>query len=700
VSNKITFVIFLVCLLFISPLVEIATAEFNVPIIGAVIFAEGPEGSGSSTTGASGQYLIDVGLKTGIYKLGASAEGYITKYIPEISVQVGSEKGNTNFLLLLSGAVSGKVTDSSSGQLLKGVIITVTSKSGLGYLGITNSDGSYMVATNLDTGTYNVTAVRPSGYISNVVKGVSVTAGVETKNIDLALAKSGVITGRITSASGGNPLFNVTVLASSAGGAGTGTAQTDVNGNYRIDSGLGTGTYSVTATSGLNVNSVPNVSVTAEQATSNINITLTSTPPQPSGTIKGKVTDSKNSGLIGVRVYASGPGGSGSGITDGEGNYVISAGLGSGSYTLSASKQGFIKNDKAGVSVAVGVTTSGIDFKLQSAPPEQSGKISGTVRGESNPLIRVRSMISCGVDKTTVKAGESVTVTGVVSPAVSGASVTLTFKKDATSIPVTAKSGSDGRYSTIYSPTSAGSWSVASSWSGNSAYLPSLSQPATFTVNEAPATGTLIITVKDPSGAAATGAQVSSTNQPSGQPALSGITSASGSITFNDVKPGSYNVQAAKTGYVSASGAVTAIASGTASLTLNLQILIPTTGSIKLIVRDSGGAPISGVNVLSTAQPNDQPSLIGTTDASGTITFNGVKSGAYTLLASKTGFSYVNGSGTVVAGNDLVINAFLQTQAPSSGGGIPGFPTEASILGILLIAIALIVSRNSNLHHF
>jgi hypothetical protein len=217
------------------------------------------------------------------------------------------------------------------------------------------------------------------------------------------------------------------------------------------------------------------------------------------------------------------------------------------------------------------------------------------------------------VSPSTIKVGESVSATGAISPAVGSASVTLLYKMGSTEVSRQATTGTDGKYSDSYSPSAAGSWTVTASWKGNTQYSGAASQPAAFTVNQAPTTGGLKVTVLDSAAKPIVGASVSSTTAPSGQSALSGTTGSDGSVTFASVAPGSYTMQATMSGYTTNTG-----------------------------------------------------------------------------------------TGSVVAGSSASVSITLQT-TPSSGGGIPGYPVEALVMGILISAAFLMLLRKrvpSTIHHF
>jgi hypothetical protein len=203
-------------------------------------------------------------------------------------------------------------------------------------------------------------------------------------------------------------------------------------------------------------------------------------------------------------------------------------------------------------------------------------------------------------------------------------------------------------------------------------------------------TASMRVKVIDGSGSIVSGATITSTTQPSGQTPLSGASGVKDPTVFSDVLAGSYTVQVDKTGYVTATGAVTVVEGATADVTVTL-ILLPVVGDLKVSVKDKDGAPLAGVTISSTTQPNDQAVLNGLTAADGVATFTGVKPGAYNVQTSKTGYVSGSAQGNVVAGSSFSINLTLQTQ-PSTGG-VPGFPFEALIISVMLSGLLLLLFR-------
>ncbi len=371
----------------------------NGPIAGAAVSASGSEGSGYAVTDSSGQYSISEGLQTGTYTVSVFAVGYITYQIPSVNVNVGQTTTGINFDLQLSGGVSGIVTDADSGNPLASIMVVAYSSNGTyGWAAATGSDGKYLLATNLATGSYNISVIMPEGHVTQS-QTESVTVGSEVKNVDFALAKSGIISGRITTPDS-VPLKDVTVTAYAEGSYGYAT--TNATGYYRMANGLTTGNYTVMAFSGLNLNQTT-ADVTAGQETSNVNMELPVTPPSPSGIIMGKVTDTDTGNPIAnATVSASGSGGSGTGETDSNGDYVISDGLGTGTYTVTASAPGYQDNQSTGVSVTVNNVTPNINFQISKLPPAQSGTITGTVTGAPNAIPEFQYPIAVALSVTLV----------------------------------------------------------------------------------------------------------------------------------------------------------------------------------------------------------------------------------------------------------------------------------------------------------
>lgn len=366
------------------------------PIAGVYVSAVGDNGSGFAITDSSGHYSMTTGLLTGTYNVTTEfTTGYIDDEVGPVNVTAGQTTPNVNLDLQLSGGISGTVTDAENQSAISSTTIYAELSNGTGTFGsfaITKSDGSYLIATNLPTGMYNVSILlAPNGYITQMTTA-NVVAGVETKNVNLALARSGIITGKVAEPNG-TGLLGIDVFASSTEGSTPyyGFATTDSAGNYMIATGLGTGNYTVGADGDGNFTEYTgNVAVTAGLTTPDINMELTpyTTPPTPSGTIAGRITDQSNNPISGASVSANGINGSGSADTDSNGYYNISSGLGTGNdYNVSATASGY--NDsyyQTLVTVIVGQTTPNINIQMTSLPQQNYGTITGTVTGAAHPI--------------------------------------------------------------------------------------------------------------------------------------------------------------------------------------------------------------------------------------------------------------------------------------------------------------------------
>ena len=98
---------------------------------------------------------------------------------------------------------------------------------------------------------------------------------------------------------------------------------------------------------------------------------------------------------------------------------------------------------------------------------------------------KISTTMSCSVSPSEVTEGDSVTVSGSISPRVMGKTVTLSFKKpDGSTLTRTATTGSDGSYSDSYKTDVVGSSSVSASWDGDSEHQSASSQSASFNVKK------------------------------------------------------------------------------------------------------------------------------------------------------------------------------------------------------------------------
>ena len=184
-----------------------------------------------------------------------------------ITITAGVTKTGVNATLAAGGAISGRVTDSSSDGL-SNVVVDVDSTASGGYeaTATTAANGDYTV-TGLPAGTQTVCFnagqatggsstggyvdqcyhdVSWNGYENEVLAGataVTVTASATTSGINATLASSAAITGTVTDTSS-DPLSNVEVEVFTSSGGTVGYAFTGSDGTYSV-TGLSSGTYDV-----------------------------------------------------------------------------------------------------------------------------------------------------------------------------------------------------------------------------------------------------------------------------------------------------------------------------------------------------------------------------------------------------------------------------------------------------------------------
>jgi len=102
----------------------------------------------------------------------------------------------------------------------------------------------------------------------------------------------------------------------------------------------------------------------------------------------------------------------------------------------------------------------------------------------SNYGVLDASSLSLAVSSRFVIAGSTVTMSGSISPALSGRKITLYVSSGGSrlSVLVEVTTDSDGRYSYTWNPSSAGTYSIRASWSGDADYAGADSSICTLTV--------------------------------------------------------------------------------------------------------------------------------------------------------------------------------------------------------------------------
>jgi 5-hydroxyisourate hydrolase-like protein (transthyretin family) len=608
----------------------------------------------SGTTDSAGNYSIS-GLASGSYYLRASGTGYINEFYDNVTsqgsataVSVASDAttANINFGLAAGGTIAGRVTRDSDGAGISGVSINIynTSWSSI-KSGTTDSTGNYSIS-GLAADSYYVgtsSAAYVNEFYDNVTSQgaatqVSVASDATTANINFGLAGGGAgggtIAGRVTRDSDGAGLAGIYVTIYNTSGSAIKIGMTTTGGNYSI-TGLAASSYYVGANTSIssstyigeyynNVTSLSAataLSVALDATTSNINFGLGT-----AGTISGRVTrDSDGTGLSGVTVTIYNKSAAWffsvkSGTTDSAGNYSI-PGLAAGSYYVgTANSLGYAneyynnvtsQNAAAEVSVALGATTSNINFGLA-----LGGAISGRVTRDSDG-----AGIS-GVTVTIYDAGWAIIKSGTTDAA--GYYLISSLAPGIYYVGASSTVYANEYYNNVTSQSAATAVSV-------------VSNATTSNVNFGLAVGGTIAgrVTRDSDGTGISGVYIYAYSDSWGL-IRSGTTDAAGNYSISGLA-GSYYVGTGNSlGYVNeyydnvtSQSAATAVSVALGDTTANINFGLAAGGTIAgRVTRDSDGTGLSGVYIYAY---NDSWSLIrsGTTDSAGNYTISGLAAGSY-----------------------------------------------------------------------
>lgn len=193
--------------------------------------------------GGDGEYTIE-GLAAGEYKVGfwSTGYGYLSQFFDDraslseaepVQVTAGQTTSGIDAELRVAGKVTGRVTNAATGEPIQGVQVCAT-PTVPGDCERTNANGEYTIS-ELAGGEYTL-EFTPIGELDYFYAqtGVSVTAGQVTSGVDVGLTEGGRITGRVTSASTGEPIEGAEACAREARDDEKQCATTNTAGEYSI----------------------------------------------------------------------------------------------------------------------------------------------------------------------------------------------------------------------------------------------------------------------------------------------------------------------------------------------------------------------------------------------------------------------------------------------------------------------------------
>ena len=579
-------------------------------------------------------------------------------YSKGVTVQPNTTTQPVNFTLTpLPASISGTVTSSVGGAPVPGATVSLTDSAGkvVGPPAVTKADGTYLLSgipAAATPTTYSVSVTAP-GFAPSTALSETVYFGsvLTAQDFSLTPIPPGSIKASVVYLSSdtnldGTPVAGAKVTYTPPGSAPV-TVTTGADGTVTI-SPVPPATYSVTAIGPLNANGKPTTAaapaksvVVTSGAQTPVKFAVVPTQPSFSGTVSAApaTTGGAATPLAGAAVTVTGTDNAGTAIapvvvnTRADGTYTTGP-LPQGTYTVTASKGGFVSASQGPTTVQYGDVVTGENFTLTAAAP---GSITGTVLDSlgapvSGAAVTFKSNDGTVKDQTATTAADGSYVIPPLATAPNVPAATYTG---------TAVGPPNANKKQAYDPSQAVTVTVPAGGSGRADFvLPiraaSVSGKITDAQNAGPIAGATV-TLLDPAGKAV------------GSPVSSG---ADGTYAFSGIPATqaaqSYTVTAAKAGYFGGTLAVS-LALGDAAvnqdIALNEQAILYgliTDGSLNA----PGSPPLAGVTITVTNSAGGVVATLPTplTTQSGTVAGPDGKPsnytatllpGAYTVTASK-----------------------------------------------------------------
>ncbi len=334
-------------------------------------------------------------IVVGTYQFTGSKVGYQDTTVTA-TITAGNQTIITFYFTPLPALVSGNVYEYGSGQPIANATVALTNTStGAVQTTVTSSNGYYYFSTVI--GSYRLDISKP-GYLSSDPIYLTLPSGQTNVN-DVNLVKDeAFISGKVV-----NDLGSPIQLASVTATKGNTVEQTNSNSNGDYSFTLSSGAWTIEVSK---LGFISPESLTVNLATGdnsqNQNLVLIPRANQVSGIVY-KVIDlgngqTSNIPFEGATVTASPlTGTSQTATTDASGNYIFS--LREGSYIFSAAQNGYTPSSSIQLSLGVGETVDNIDFTLTPNPASVSGQVKlsdGT--GISGATVEVPGVSSAQTD--------------------------------------------------------------------------------------------------------------------------------------------------------------------------------------------------------------------------------------------------------------------------------------------------------------
>jgi len=351
----------------------VVTDDSGTPVRNArVVLADGISAGLSDTTDSRGRYSITQ-IIPDVYSVEATA----TSFAPGGRNGVVLNEGAAMVLNITLSAlgetdasIDGLVVD-TLGNPIQGARVAITSGPISGRSDVTDALGAYLLG-NLPAGNYGLQVSATD--FETQTRTVTVVSGA-TLRIDFVLQDSavegnGTIAGDVTRAD--TTAVSGATVRTTAGPVVGASTTTDADGDYSLPN-LPEGTYTISVSkSGFASQTISSIEVNPGETTS---VYVVLGVVGNGGTLTGSVTDAEGFAIQGVAVGAYLEGELvRSGSSNASGRYTLT-GLDAGSYTVRASKTGYVTEEIDDVVINSDQTTD-LDFELDVA-----GNGTGTIAG-------------------------------------------------------------------------------------------------------------------------------------------------------------------------------------------------------------------------------------------------------------------------------------------------------------------------------
>ncbi|MBO6535499.1 MAG: carboxypeptidase regulatory-like domain-containing protein [Balneolaceae bacterium] len=581
-------------------------------------------GVGSVETSGSGFYEISV--PEGEHEITVTKTGLVSPEPRTISVAVGQELTGVDFQMTPNaGTVSGRIT--AGGEALSNVRLTARNTATGSITSITNNlNGSY--SFNLNSGSWYIRATK-SGFISDSTEVLTVGPGQQLVNQNLVLVEN-LTTLRGTVTDGTAALRNARVTITKPNDATfEQSTVTQVNGTFAFSLPAGE-TYSIRSTK----DGYKSASSTTNELVAGTTVVSDFALDANPSSVAGKVTVDGGDVLSKAKVIAINSNGNAIDSTESStnGNYLL--GLDPGNYTLRVKKSGYTRTETS-TSLSIGQNLTGIDLDVD----ENFAFINGTITDGNGSGIE-QAFISLQ------KQGGN------------GAS---------------AISDQEGNFN--ISRLTTGTFTIEISKTGF------VTIKETFELQDGdflsfnrqldPKNGSISGSISDENGLILSDATVTATNTEG--VTYTAISDLNGEYTINAVEPSSYSVNAALTGYTTASASSVIINLDNLNATdVDVANLIPNNGVIQgRITNVITGDPIKDVQLSANGSRGSGFAITG---ANGQFEITNLIPADYTLISSKDGFKSDTITVTIDPGNPTLVSNSTLLQ---NNGTIVGTITDA-----------------------